>query len=236
MVFKDLFDYINKRSYSTLIVVFIAFWIICHSQGFATMLFTDQNFIYEKYGLLKNEYLNQYFFGCNLNFKTDFWGAADFLIRSILPFILTWLYVWYAPKWIINKAYEKQIHYKVERDLIKEVEQRRLIRDQKETIKAEISATKEQTKLVEESKKLENKDPRIAWKKDYLAFIQLDGARQSLARLSDAIYEHYGYFGSSMSVNDTLLCDTHGLIIVEERKCSLTDKGKFFLKCLAEEK
>lgn len=230
---KELFEYLNKKASSTLIIVFIVFWIVCHSQGFATMLFTDQDLIFQKYGMLKNEYLNQYFFGniCDI----DFW------IRALLPLFLTWFYIWIMPKLIINRAYKKQINDKVDREIIKEEAQQKLIKEQKETAKEEVAATKEQVKLVRENKKLENETPEKIWNKEYEEFTKISDHGQILAQLQNAIYQHRGFIRSNygdiyVTSEALMICDTNNLITISGNTCSITDKGRYFLKRFSSEK
>ncbi|MBQ6461187.1 hypothetical protein IJJ36_02000 [Candidatus Saccharibacteria bacterium] len=227
---KELFEYLNKKASSTLIFVFIVFWIICHSQGFATMFFTDQNLIYQKYGMLKNEYLNQYFFGNICDY--DFW------VRTLLPFFLTWFYIWIMPKLIINRAYKKQINDKIDREIIKEEAQQKLIKEQKETTKEEIAIKKEQVKLAEENKKLEDKTPEKVWKKEYEEFTKKENYGSVLSQLKNVIYGHQGYIRPDRITSENLMsCDTNGLININGNTstCSITDKGKYFLKQFASE-
>ena len=228
---KELFEYLNKKASSTLILVFVISWIICHSQGFAAMLFTDQDLIFQKYGMLKNEYLNQYFFGNFCDY--DFW------IRTLLPFFLTWFYIWVMPKLIINRAYKKQINDRVDREIIKEEAQQRLIKEQKETTKEEIAIKKEQVKLVEETKKLEDSAPEKIWEKEYEDFIEKENYSFVLSQLKDVIYGHQGYIRSDRITSENLMsCDTNGLIIINgnTNTCSITDKGKYFLKQFSSKK
>lgn len=225
---KELFEYLNKKASSTLIFVFIVFWIICHSQGFATMFFTDQNLIYQKYDMLKNEYLNQYFFGNICDY--DFW------VRTLLPFFLTWFYIWVMPKLIINRAYKKQINDKIDREIIKEEAQQKLIKEQKETTKEEIAIKKEQVKLAEENKKLEDKSPEKIWGKEYEEFTKKENYDFVLSQLKNVIYGHQGYIRSDRITSENLMfCDTNGLININGNTstCSITDKGKYFLKQFA---
>lgn len=223
---KEVFEYINKKSYSTIIIVFAVFWLICHSQGFATMFFTDQDLIFEKYGLLKNEYLNRYFFGniCDI----DFW------IRCLLPFVLTWLYIWRLPKWIINRAYEKQINYKVDRDLIKEKAQQRLIKEKKRTTQEEVANKKEQVRLAEENKKLEDTAPEAMWEKEYKEFVKTNDCSSIFSQLRNVVYENKGFIRPErISSKNLMICDTNGLIVINSGVCSITEKGKYFLRLFA---
>ena len=230
---KELFEYLNKKASSTIIIVFVAFWVICHAQGFATIFFTDQNLIFQKYGLLKNEYLRQYFFGniCDV----DFW------VRAIMPFFLTWFYIWIMPKLIINRAYKKQINDKVDREIIKEEAQQKLIKKQKETTKEEIAIKKEQVKLAEENKKLENKTPERIWDKEYEEFTEIPDYSDILSQLQDVIYKHQGFIrGSYANVYITsealMACDTNSLITIDGNTCLISDKGRYFLKRFSSEK
>lgn len=56
-------EVIRNRATSTTLVTYSFFWLGWHWQGVYTTLFTSENKIYEKFGLLKNEYINHYFLG-----------------------------------------------------------------------------------------------------------------------------------------------------------------------------
>ncbi len=222
---KELFEYLNKKASSTIIFVFAVFWVMCHFQGFTAMIFTDQDLIFQKYGLLKNEYLQKYFF---VNFcDLCFW------IRNVLPFFLTWFYIWIMPKIVINRAYERQINYKVDRAIIKEQAQQRLIKERNETTKEEISSKKEQIRLAEENKKLENRTEEI-WNREYNEFIKIPNYDDILSKLRYVIYERQGaivdgYGANNIASEYLMVFDTNDLITINGKICSITDKGKFFL-------
>ena len=48
---------IQNRASTTLFAVYGSFWAILHAEGITTLLFTDHDYIYNKFGMLKNEYL-----------------------------------------------------------------------------------------------------------------------------------------------------------------------------------
>lgn len=106
-------EYIRQRSVSTLLISYSVFWVIYHWEGVYTTFFTSQDFIMEKYGILKNEYVRKYFFGIGQdNFANWFFGI-------VIPAVLTIFYVWVLPKILINPSYRREIKYKVDRKEMK---------------------------------------------------------------------------------------------------------------------
>lgn len=53
---------IRKRVVSATLAIYLFFWCIFHWEALYTTFFTSQDIIYEKFGMLKNEYINHYFF------------------------------------------------------------------------------------------------------------------------------------------------------------------------------
>lgn len=141
------------------------------------------------------------------------------------------------PKLIINRAYKKQINDKVEREIIKEEAQQKLIKEQKETTKEEIAIKKEQVKLAEENRKLEDKTSEKIWEKEYEEFIKAANRKTALSQLISTIYVSNGtIWNNIISGENLMLCDVNGLANVNEDKCSITDKGKYFLRRFSSEK
>jgi hypothetical protein len=59
----SILEAMKKRVVSTTLVTYTSFWILMHGQGVYTTFFVSQDMIYQKYRLLKSEYVYQHFFG-----------------------------------------------------------------------------------------------------------------------------------------------------------------------------
>jgi len=75
---------IRNRAASTALVSYSFFWFAWHWEGITALLFTSEDRIYQKFGLLKNEYLRQYFFG---------WHTWQSLRGLLGPLLLTTFYI-----------------------------------------------------------------------------------------------------------------------------------------------
>ena len=94
-IMSALIEYIKQRSVSTLLISYSVFWIVCHWEGVYTTFFTSQDFIMEKYGMLKNEYVHKYFFGISQD------NFANWILGIIIPAILAiiWIRLLAATMW-----------------------------------------------------------------------------------------------------------------------------------------
>jgi hypothetical protein len=97
---------INKRLTTPIYGTFFIYWVIFHWNFVYTTFFVSEDKIWQSTGLLKNIYLEQYYFNYH-NF--------DFFILWILPVILTWLTIWFFPKYVLISAFKKDEEYETEK-------------------------------------------------------------------------------------------------------------------------
>ena len=233
----QILEYINKRAASTILVSFTVSWVICHAEPIFVTLFVNQELIMEKTGLLKNEYMEQqHLLGVHVN---DCWWWA----RTILPFAMAYIYVWWLPKFVINPSYRKEVGYKYQRKRMKLEEEKKLAEEEQKLIK---QVTKNEEAKVEWKKaeaKIAKIDPEAVWEEDYRKYINLESGFGSLAELKNTIYGRAGdirnEYGAIVSPADfVMLWDTNGLVefdMSDRAMVELTAKGKFFLKKFSEE-
>lgn len=227
-----ILEYLKRRANSTFLTAATAFWIIFHWEGICTLLFTDQQFIMDKYGLLKNEYLNQYFFGFRI--QEDVWGWLYEIIIFLAPFVLAYLYVWWLPKFVTNPCYKRETEFKVDRRIIKLQADEKVAEQSAKKTKAEVAEVNEQTKLTEARRKAVEKNPETKWQQDFRTFQkEIATWRIVMDNLTNLIYEHQGDADySSIEPDEIMICDVNGLINIDtsHNRATLTEKGKFFLK------
>ena len=224
-----IFEYVRKRAVSTILVSYTVFWAIFHWQGIYATIFVDQNVIYKRYGLLKNEYVNKYFFGLDWsNILTI--HNLEILLGWVIPAGLAYFYIWWLPRLVINPAYKREINCKKDREL--------------EKLKAEKKRQDEERKLIEkqtatEEAKIELADKKAevpaGWERDYQEFIANEKAVLSFDELLRIVYNRDS-IGATESV-DRMKSDS--LMIVEafdlidaakSNRIRLTDKGKYFAR------
>lgn len=188
----------------------------------------------DKFGLLKNEYVHKYFFGMQ---QENFW---NWILGIIVPAGLAFLYVWILPRFLINPSYKREIKFKVDREIMKINEEKRVsIAERKKTEEE----SKEMSAKVELSKKKFEAaavDPEIKWEEDYKDFVNHDisGAFGTLKELKTVIYLHSGrisdgYEKRFLSEDSLMKCDINGLTTFDATNRSrllLTEKGKYFLR------
>ncbi len=226
---EAILEYARKRAVSTILVSYTVFWAIFHWQGIYVTIFVNQDIIYGKYGLLKNEYVNKYFFRFDWsNILTI--HNLEILLGWIIPVVLAYLYIWWIPKLIINPAYKKETVYK---------EQRRI-----EKIKSEKRIQDEERKLIEkqtatEEAKIELADKKAeapaGWERDYQDFITNYKAVSSFDELLRIVYNRNS-IGQTESVakidpDSLMIVEAFDLIdATESNRIRLTDKGKYFAR------
>ncbi len=226
---EAILEYARKRTVSTILVSYTVFWAIFHWQGIYVTIFVNQDIIYGKYGLLKNEYVNKYFFRFDWsNILTI--HNLEILLGWIVPVVLAYLYIWWMPKLIINPAYKKETVYK---------EQRRV-----EKIKSEKRIQDEEKKLIEkqtatEEAKIELADKKAevpaGWERDYQDFIANEKAVLSFDELLRIVYnrDSIGVTESvaKMKSDSLMIVEAFDLIdATESNRIRLTDKGKYFAR------
>lgn len=226
---EAIFEYARKRAVSTILVAYTVFWAIFHWQGIYVTIFVGQDVIYKQYGLLKNEYVNKYFFGFDLS-NICAVHNLEILLGWVIPAVIAYFYIWWLPKFVINPAYKKEINYK---------EQRRV-----EKIKSEKRIQDEEKKLIEkqtatEEAKIELADKKAevpaGWERDYQDFIANKKAVLSFDELLRIVYNRNS-IGQTESVakigpDSLMIVEAFDLIdATESNRIRLTDKGKYFAR------
>lgn len=235
---------IRNRATSTTLVTYSFFWLAWHWQGLEVLLFTDETKIYEKFGYLKNEYLNVYFFG---------WHGWETIIGILAPLILTVMFIWPFQKFVLIHAYSLEQTARVERKKVKlrserniEIYKAALLAQESKKINAQSKKVEAEVKLSETRKRAARTDPTIIWAEDYERF-RRSNFYKDFKDIREAVYEHSGRMyvgayeneGRAFNLSSSLLAyaDTEGLIVIDQksRLISLTDKGKYFIKLYQQE-
>lgn len=238
---EAIFEYARKRAVSTILVAYTVFWAIFHWQGIYVTIFVGQDVIYKQYGLLKNEYVNKYFFGFDLS-NICVVHNLEILLGWVIPAVIAYFYIWWLPKFVINPAYKKEINYKEQRRVEKIKSEKRIQDEERKLIEKQTAAEDARIELAKKKAEASKKDPTIAWRDQYNNEFITDGkAVSSLDSLLDRVYSHggkintldaYGEKTGGMSSDELLRVDILGLATIEDNGTSvrLTDKGKYFTK------
>ncbi|HSW66399.1 MAG TPA: hypothetical protein VLI54_04660 [Bacillota bacterium] len=135
---KSCAEAITKRTNTAILGTFTFFWAIHHWQGFYATLFVPSNLIYQKYGLLKNEYVFNYFFGARFSHPKILWfhiylPSPHVLWGLLFPAILTYLYIWWLPKLVLIHAFKSEQEHKLEKKKIRLKLDRKLVEYERQT-------------------------------------------------------------------------------------------------------
>lgn len=223
----------RKKTTSAAVGTYLFFWASLHWQGLYAALFVSEGEIWHKYGLLKNEYLNRYFFG--IHGLTDWNGYLGYLI----PLVLTVLFIWPLPKFVLIWFYQLEQEHKTDRLRIKYREEQKRKSFEITAIRKEEARITAKTSLAKKRNTAAKTDPKIVWDTEYQAF-EKDPAFKSFTYILQAIYEHNGRTRVSDPIYNSVefevpgaalyLADTLGLITIAATNGAirLTDKGKYF--------
>lgn len=242
-------EFLRTRLSSAAVAAYGFFWLLMHAQGVYTTFFVSQDFIYKKYGLLKNEYVYKYFFGYRtvpifayahthhvyLVEWRSLWGL-------ILPAILTYAYIWLLPKHVLIRAYQEEQRHKTAKKMFKFEQEQEVIKFEKETAEQKTDAVEAEITLAKKEKQAAELDPQIAWAKEYEEF-EKDPAFQGFSTIINAYYDHSGnakpYYDNNVGqvqfeVPSGMLAiaDSNGLITLDTKTNTfgLTPKGRYFVK------
>ena len=232
---KFISDYMEKAK--SQIYGILIFWIfILHLPVIFTSLFVDQELIYKKTDMLKNEYIGNKFFNFN------HWEAWVWEIGSLLVAItLTYLMIWILPKTIVARAYDRELEDHINRE-------RKKLEKEKDLEKERQSVAKKQLKTVEKQEDVAKKQDEVEgaekqqWDKEYARFSK-SKLVNTLPLIAESIYKFKGHIDRfydddqelwkkpNIKDADVAIAHSNGLIDLDSKAntISLTEKGKYFL-------
>ena len=144
---KSLLQDKSKSSFS---LYYLGFWVIYHWQAIYVSIFVGGNYIYDRYELLKDEYVYQHFlgvWGVSGGWAHLIWSIAGYIV----PFILACLVIWVFSKFT-NKAYKKEQENCVTREIYKLKERIRVEKAKQESAVARAETVEAEGRLVKNKK------------------------------------------------------------------------------------
>ena len=236
--------YFSSRLRTQLYGLLGFWWVVFHWEFFYALFFVNQNIIFRKTGLLKNEYLKQHFYDYS---HKQFW--VQFLASVILTFAMTILMIWVIPRFILIRAFEREQKDRAERLKVK-IKYEEDVQKERTNLEKKITQLEEQLakrfasteKRVVQEKKVQDADPTSKWQEEY---DQLKKS-QLYNDFDELVKSLYEYGGKTKVVSDDIMertifeldrdllaySDANDLISYDRSKgiISLTEKGKFFIK------
>lgn len=223
---------IRKRAASITLGTYLFFWMAYHWQGLYVTFFVNQDLIYNQHGLLKNEYVNKYFFG--------FHGVQDwqFYLGFIIPLVLTYIFIWHVPRYILIRAYRQEQRHKVHRRIIKAEEEHNLQKAEENLAKQEIRTIQAGIDTSEKKKEATKKDPTILWGEEFndikhsTQYNYLNDIFKSVYEYKGrtSVHDEYGEDIFTLNPNSLRFGDSRSIVdmIDNGNRIELTDKGKYF--------
>lgn len=213
---------------------FLISWFIINWKILYIAFFVSQNYIFEKSGLLRHEYIAQSF--------PLFWSLEHFLNFFVYPFLMTFIFFWMLP--VVTKIfYRKSLKNQKALRIIEIQESTEEKKQEKELIKVETGLIREKSEKEKVKNKVERETPEVLWEKEFEQFNKNNLLFFSFDSIIKSIYEKSGHiisgslgYANYFKVPTDILayCDANGLINVKENVISFTEKGKFFLKKYSE--
>lgn len=229
-LWNDIKTSVRERVNSPFYGAFAISWCLLHWQVFAVLFFVDEHRIFEKTGLLKNEFIFQYFLNP---------AELIFWIQLLITIVLACAIIWLLPRLVSRPAYKAQQEDVVAKANIKIEAEKRLAVQKGELIDEEIENLEKQRKKVSVEQEVKQ-IPEKQWSQEYVDF---EGSVffSNFELLLESYYKHEGQikwtvdqFGDEWkSIPTDLLAYAHSSGIVElsldAESISFTEKGKYFV-------
>ena len=235
---KSLYDfyelYLAGKAKSRVYSLFLGWLTIFHLPIIFSAVFVDQQLIYQKYNLLKGEYISEKF----LDFDSiSFWAYE--LISVLLAVLITWLTIWILPKSLFKIAYNREIEDEYSRKLAKLTKENELENARKNLAETQYEVVEKEIEVIKKQEEVETEE-RKNWNREYASFKKTEHFK-TMYTLMKAVYEEGGDLrlksGSGYPTRNLMLptkslayFDTKGIVTIPEfGKIELTQKGKYFL-------
>ncbi|HRC27822.1 MAG TPA: hypothetical protein PKV96_00350 [Candidatus Saccharimonas sp.] len=236
---KTLYELINEylagRVKTRLYGIYI-FWIaIFHAPVIFTALFVSQELIFEKYQMLKGEYIQAHYFDLS---NVCFWVYE--VVAIGLSAFLTWLMIWVLPKTLIKNAYDQESTDEYDRRETKLKKQLKLQQLKEDIAQARLNEVAKEESAVNKKDKLESRETD-EWNDEYQQFHSTSMFELfhqvivSLAQQGGKTIAHDYNGRTEFEMNDALktYMYANGLLEFvdpEKNAFDLTAKGKYFLR------
>lgn len=227
-------DIIARRFLNPVYSTFFLMSMVLH-WGFLYSLFAlDQEYIWKKYRLLKNEYLFR-------EYVCDWWFWTAFLLAGFLTYIL----IWHIPKYVLLPADKEDNKYRKDKEIERLNTEREIRESQRRVVVVEREIAEEKKKkatsevaIVKAAKEVEKTDPSLVWEKEYNKFKNATRHYSDFRWIVESVYQHGGginwfepYETSPTRIPQNILAysDVNDLVKISKEHISLTPKGKFFV-------
>lgn len=233
-IIDSIKEAIKKRMVTPVYGTFITFWAIFHWRALYSTFFMSEDYIFKATGLLRDQYIANLFWNSEKIFTS--------LLNWIAPLILTWVTIWFAPKYILIPAFKKEEEYRIEKIKTRLESQEKITQEETKLTKKETEKLKAVERKITKEEQIKSKDPRTMWNEEYEKFKGTNNFN-SFYLIIESLYKHGGRVewytpGSSYgtSVPRDLLAYAHSNELIEldvdknnNTVIKLTEKGKFFI-------
>lgn len=225
IIMSDFIQLLKDRLTSPFFSTYLFSWIATNRNFLYTMLFLDENLIFQRYKLLKNEYLTQLFY--NHEFITKYlWITSNICIKilSISLRFITPLIMVFIVYYIINKI-ERHI-YKLDQENSTKKTKIKYI-EEISRIDEKIKKLNKENELIEISQKVDTKKRDEEFKR--MSDIDRTHFNINMEELTHYIYQ-WGKINTHTGKWTIEYWDVNWFIDVESENIKRTEKWKYFLK------
>jgi len=231
-IFSSCSETVEERLGSSMYGSLIVSWLLWNWEFIYVTFFVDQQYILDKTGLLKIDYiLNSY------HFLPFFWSGVWWIVRLVIgPIVSAYLINWQLSK-IEYLFFRKSLCLDIEKKKEK-------IRQEETILKTEKQALKTKEEKIDIEKNIERKmSEEELWEKEYDALKNNINLSKALDALKKCLYTnngnvHHPSRGRLISSEELALLDVNGIIEFSDEyrnKINTTKKGKTFLKIYIKE-
>lgn len=228
------------RAKSRIYTVAFMWLAIIFSPVVFTAIFTDQELIYKKTGLLKNEYITERYL------NVEHWAGISYILLGIcLAVLLTYLTIWKFPKWFVNPSHRKEADNQAERDIYQLIKEQDVEKEKKNLAEEQVETTRALVEVAEQKEELETREEDL-WKSDYVSFRKTKYF-DMFNEVKECLYEYggrtyvSGYYDNSppkfeLDSDMAAYLDANELSKNSSGELSLTNKGRYFMKRYLQDK
>lgn len=217
-------DYVSDRMRSPFYGVFVISWCLWNWKVFYITFFIDSGLLWKSMGLLKLEYIGQFYpFGWHLG------TICTVLYLLILPLLSVFVIVFFLP-YLTEVFYEKSLDFGNRNELIKLKKNEELLISKEKNLEI----TKKVAAIQQEESKAKkgSKTKEEIWNEEYSEFKE-DRHFADFSEIHDAVYGRKGW-ADRISTDIKAYSDANGLVNIElvsgSERITLTEKGKYFMK------
>jgi hypothetical protein len=218
---------VNDRITSPFYGYFLIAWLLVNWRFLYAAFFINEDVLFAKKGLLRDEYINLIFPHTVVNLV---------LYSLLIPIGITFLFFWLFP-YGTRIFYRKSIKNQKALRIIELQEMQQEKREEKKLVKEELEILETQVQRAKQEKIVGKDKPEFLWDREF-SELKKSKVYENFKTIYELIYSHDGiveedYGIRNISVDALAYAHSNGLLEYKSGTTNivaLTDKGKYFVK------